>query len=172
MDLVQATDIIFLLRVRGEAGSAWKLALQTDTSTDESRTYDSTPTKDGTKKTVGAYEGTHSLSSLLGQGDEFIDKIKDQVRKQQPEGLEVWEINRTNISEESTTTLPGEYSRDVVTSYGKSAGAEGNVELTIETEIAEGPVTGEVTVTPELRATLLDLANELEFEQPTETAGA
>lgn len=172
MDLVSATDIIFLLRIQGDSSNAWKLAFQTDTSTDESRTYETTQTKDGAKKTPGAYEGTHSLTSLLGKGDPFIQDIKDQVRKAQPEGIEVWEINRASINDESTTTLPGDYSRDVVTSFGTSAGAEGNVELTTETEIAEGPVSGEVNVTPELLDMLRQVADEMEFVQPTEGAPA
>ena len=45
MDLVSATDIIFLFRIRGEETIAWKPAVQTDTSTDESRTYETTETK-------------------------------------------------------------------------------------------------------------------------------
>ena len=168
MDLVQATDIIFLLRIKGEAGDAWKVAFQTDSSTDESRTYETTATKDGTAKTAGAYEGTHSLSALLGRDDELIPKIKDQVRKANPEGIEVWEINRANIGE--GTTIPGEYSEDVVTSYGMSASAEGNVELTIETEVARGIISGEVEVTASLLAMLQRISDELAFEQPTEEA--
>lgn len=174
MDLVSATDIIFLFRIRGEETIAWKPAFQTDTSTDESRTYETTETKDGAKKTPGAYEGTHSLTTLVGQGDTLIAKIKDQVRKQNPEGIEVWEIDRSGINDETQTTIPGEYSLDVVTSYGTSAGAEGNVELTIETEVAEGIVSGEVEVTPELLAILKRISDELEFKQPTavDPAGA
>lgn len=172
MDLVAATDIIFLLRVQGTTENAWKLAFQTDTSTEESRTYETTQTKDGAKKTPGAYEGTHSLTSLLGKGDEFISQIKDQVRKPQPEGIEVWEINRSEINGDSSTTLPGDYSEDVVTSFGTSAGAEGNVELTTETEIEEGPISGEVEVTPELLEMLQQVANELDFVQPTEPEAA
>lgn len=167
MDLVQATDIIFLLRIQGETDDAWKLAFQTDTSTDESREYETTPTKDRNVKSPGAYEGSHSLTALLGKGDELIQKVKDQVRKPNPEGVEVWEINRSELNEDAIGTLPGEYSKDVVTSFGQSAGAEGNVELSIETEIEEGPISGEVEITPTLLAMLQQVSNELDFEQPT-----
>ena len=167
MDLVKAIDLIYLLRIKGEDIDAWKVNFQTDGSTDESRAYESVPTKDGVKKSVGEYEGTHSLTALLGKNDDLITKIKDQVRKPNPEGIEVWEVDRSDIGD--SETIPGEYSYDVVTSFSTSAGADGNVELSIETEIEKGPVRGEVPVTPELLEKLQDLSTELEFEQPTKT---
>lgn len=164
MDTVQASDIIMLFRIEGETGNAWKVGLQTDSSTDESRTYESTPTKDGTKKSAGAYEGTHSVSALLPQEDEYIARIKDLVRKPSPEKLEVWEINRSNIAD--ATTIPGEYSRDVVTSVSTSAGSEGEVEITFDTEVDGTIVSGEVNVTPELLAILQLISEEQAFVQP------
>ena len=53
MDLVQAIDLIYLFRIQGEAGNAWKVAFQTDGTQDETRNYETTPTKDGAKKTAG-----------------------------------------------------------------------------------------------------------------------
>lgn len=168
MDLVNATDIIYLFRILGESGDAWKLAFQTDGSSDESRSYETTETKDGAKKTPGAYEGTHSLSSLLAKGDTLIPKIKKLVRSHNPDKLEVWEINRSDIGEE--VTLPGEYSVDVVTSYGQSSGSDGNVELSIETEVEGTIVSGEVNVTEDLLAILQQVSDDQEFIQPTESS--
>lgn len=164
MDLVQAVDIIYLFRIEGEENDAWKVAFQTDGNADESRNFDTTETKDGAKKTAGSYEGKHSISALLGSGDKLIPKIKGLVRKKNPEKLEVWEINRTGIADE--TTLPGEYSTDVVTSISQSAGSEGNVEVSIETEV-EGTIrSGAVKVTPSLLAILQEITEEQDFVQP------
>ena len=166
METVKASDIIMLFRIEGEAGSAWKVGLQTDSSTDESRTYETTETKDGALKSAGAYEGSHSVSALLPKGDEYIAKIKNLVRKPNPEKLEVWEIDRSDIAEE--TTIPGDYSKDVVTSVSTSAGSEGEVEVSFDTEVEGTIISGEVNVTPELLAILQLISEEQVFVQPME----
>lgn len=162
MDLVKAIDKVFLFRILGEEGDAWKIAFQTDAETDESRDYDSEPTKDGVVKSAGAYEASHSLSSFLAQGDEYINQIKELVRHANGK-LEVWEIDRSNLDEE---TIPGEYSVDVVTSVSSSAGPEGNVEISIETEVEGAIVSGDVNVDERLRAILRQINAEREFVQP------
>ena len=164
METVKATDIIMLFRIKGETGDAWKVGLQTDSSTDESRTYETTQTKDGARKSAGAYEGTHSVTALLPKGDEYIARIKDLVRKPNPEKLEVWEIDRSDIAEE--TTIPGDYSTDVVTSVSTSAGSEGEVEVSFETEVEGTIISGEVNVTSDLLAILQLSSEEQEFVQP------
>lgn len=169
MVLVQASDLIALFRLEGNAENAWKLGFQTDTSADESRAFETTITKDRKVKTPGEYDATHSITSLLAKNDTQIKQMKEQVRAKQPKRLEVWLIDRSDISDEDTTTIPGDYSIDVITNVSPSAGSEGNVEYTIKTEVEEGVVSGDVTVTPELRAILLDIANELEFVQPMAT---
>lgn len=170
MELVSAVDLIALFRLEGDVKNAWKLGFQTDTSADESRTYETTPTKDRNVKSPGAYEATRSITALLAKGDTQIRMMKEQVRAKSPKRLEVWLIDRSDIDDSETTTLPGDYSIDVITNVSPSAGTDGNVEYSIETEVEEGVVSGEVTVTPELRAILSEIANELEFVQPTEEA--
>lgn len=167
---VKAVNKLFLFRVEGETGDAWKVAYQTDASTSESRSYDSTETKDGTVKAAGAYEATHSLTSYLKSGDTYIAKLKELVRKADSR-LEVWGIDRTALVElpeggTDPTKIPGEYSVDVVTSVDESAGADGNVEISIETEVEKGIISGDVTVNAALKALLTRLADEFEFEQP------
>ena len=166
METVKAADIIMLFRIEGEEGNAWKVGLQTDSSTDESRTYETTETKDGALKSAGAYEGSHSVSALLPKGDEYIAKIKNLVRKPNPEKLEVWEIDRSDIAEE--TAIPGDYSKDVVTSVSTSAGSEGEVEVSFDTEVEGTIISGEVNVTPELLAILQLISEEQVFVQPME----
>src|SRR5699024_1787570 len=120
---VSALDIIFLFRIKGEDTNAWKLALQTDNSTDESREYESTPTKDGTEKTAGAYEGSHSITALLANSEDGRSRIRDikrLVREDNPQPLEIWEIDRSDIKD--SIQLYGDYSEDYVTSVGTSAG--------------------------------------------------
>lgn len=164
---VEARDIIYLFRIFGESGNAWKVALQTGGESSESREYETSQTKDGVRKTAGMYDASHSINSLLPKGDSYISKLKGLVRNPKP--LEIWAINRTEIDGE--TTLPGEYSKNVVTEVSQSAGAEGVVEVAINAEVSEGTVVdGEVTVTPELAEMLKNIADEVAFEQPT--AGA
>lgn len=167
MDQVKATDKLFLFRVLGEEGNAWKLAFQTDNSTSESRSYDTTETKDGAVKAVGAYDGSHSLSSLLPVGDTNIATIKAMVRTGEGK-LEVWDIDRTGITDDGTPQISGDYSVDVVTSISESSGSDGGVEISIDTEIEKGPISGSVTVTDSLKAMLLNLADEFDFVQPTD----
>lgn len=167
MDQVKATDKLFLFRVLGEEGNAWKLAFQTDNSTSESRSYDTTETKDGSMKSVGAYAGSHSLSSLLPVGDTNIAAIKAIVRSGEGK-LEVWDIDRTGITDDGTVQIPGDYSVDVVTSISESSGSDGGVEISIDTEIEKGPISGSVTVTDSLKAMLLNLSDEFDFVQPTD----
>lgn len=169
METVKASDIIMLFRIQGEEGNAWKVGLQTDSSTDESRTYETTETKDGARKSAGAYEGSHSVTALLPKGDEYIPRIKNLVRKPNPEKLEVWEVNRTDIAD--ATTIPGDYSIDVVTSVSTSAGSEGEVEVSFETEVEGTIVSGEVNVTSELLAILQLISEDQEFVQPMEDTG-
>lgn len=160
---ISGANIIYLMRVRGDSGSAWKLAYQTDRDTSESREYDSTPTVDGSVKSGGTYEGSHSIGSLLAKGDTDIPKIKSLVR----EGgeLELWKIDRTDLNGEGN--LPGEYSINIVTELSSSAGPEESVELSLELEVSEGTILdGEVIVTPGLRAMLQTLSDEVEFVQP------
>ena len=175
MSTIKAVNKLFLFRIEGEAGNAWKVAYQTDASTSESRAYDSNETKDGPVKAAGAYDASHSLTSYLKAEDTYIAKLKGLVRNANSR-LEVWGIDRTALVElpeggSEPTEIPGEYSVDVVTSVNESAGADGNVEVSIDTEVEKGIISGKVDVTAELKELLVSIAEEFEFEQPIETAG-
>lgn len=161
---VEAVDKIVLFRIEGEEGNAWKVAYQTEITTEESREYDSEATKDGTVKSAGAYEGTHSFTAFLSKKDEYIKKIKALVRDASPKKLEVWVIDRSDL--DGALNLPGEYSTDVVTSVSESAGADGKVEVSVDSEVEGTIIAGDVTVTPELTAMLKQIAEEQEFVQP------
>lgn len=185
MSAIKAVNKLFLFRIENEAGNAWKVAYQTDTSTSESRAYDSNETKDGVIKAAGAYEASHSLTSYLQDGDSYVGKLKDLVRKADKR-LEVWSIDRTALLQEEADpeeqteqggndgngdeelTIPGEYSIDVVTNVSESAGSDGNVEITIDTEVEKGIVSGNVEVSQELRNLLVRIADEFKFAQPIE----
>lgn len=168
-ELVQGVDHIYLFRIKGETGNAWKVAFQTDGETSEEREYETTPTKDGSIKAAGTYEATHSISSLLAKDDEIIPKITELVRAKNPGRLEVWELDRSDIEDVDTLTIPGEYSTDAVTSISRSSGSEESVEIEIETEV-EGYITsGEVKVTESLKTILKSITEEQSaFEQPTD----
>ena len=170
MDLVQAMDRLYLFRILGEDGSAWKIAFQTESETEESREFETEATKDGNVKSVGAYEASHSLTSFMAKDDEYITKLKRVLRSSNPDKIEVWEIDRSGLDDE-TTTIKGEYSVDVLTSISTSAGAEGNVEVSIETEVEGAIIDGDVDVTPQLLEILRQITEEREFVQPMEDTG-
>lgn len=164
---VNAVDIIMLFRIEGEQGDAWKLGLQTDATISEARSYETTETKDGSTKTAGAYEGTHSITSFLAEDDVYVAKLRELIRERNPKNLEVWEINRTNLT--NSSELDGHYSLDSVVSVEISAGSEGSVEVSIETEINNTPKAGKVQVTPKLLQILQTITeDQSEFKQPIE----
>lgn len=164
--MIKAADRLFLFRIEDAAGDAWKIAYQTDTSTSESRTYDSNETKDGPIKVAGAYEASHSLTSFISASDTYITSLKELVREGEGR-LEVWEIDRGALdSDTSPATISGDYSVDVVTNISTSAGAEGYVEVTIDTEVEQGILTGSINVDDTLKALLVRLSDEFTFEQP------
>lgn len=170
MATIKGIDRLFLMRFEGDTTNAFKIAYQTENSTEESRSYETTSTKDGSVKAAGAYEGSHSLSALLEdavEAKDYVRQIKEKcIRAKTPKRLEVWEIDRTHLGDD-TPKVTGEYSFDVVTSSNISSATEGDATVEIETEIEEGPVYGVVTVTPELKTLLLQINDELEFVQPT-----
>lgn len=169
--IIQGSNLIYLFRFEGDSNDAWKIAYQTDGSTSESRSYDSEATKDGNVLSVGAYEGTHSISALYANKAKAEDKVLDLrnrgIRKQNPERIEVWEINVSDINEDSATGLQGHYSIDRINSVDISGSAEGSATVDIETQIEEGPVSGDVTKTETLKSMIAQIASELNFVQPT-----
>lgn len=165
MDKVKAIDELFLFRIQGEEGNAWKIAFQTDASTDETRNYDTEPTKDGSITTAGAYEATHSLTAFLAVGDTYVKDLKELLRAENPGKLEVWEVDRTTLEE--GTTISGDYSIDYVTNVNSAAGSEGNVEISIETQVDGNIIAGEINVTAELITILQKISATQTFEQPT-----
>lgn len=168
MGTIKAINKLFLFRIKDETGNAWKVAYQSDVSTDESRAYDSVETKDGTVKAAGAYEASHSLTTYMAEDDTYIGELKELVRTGDGK-LEVWNIDRSGLYDDpEATELAGEYSVDVVSSISESAGSDGNVEISIDTEVEQGIISGKITVTAALTAMLKRVSDELEFVQPVE----
>lgn len=172
MGTVKAIDKVFLFRILKDTPteSAFKIAYQTDASTEESRSFDTEVTKDGNIKAAGSYEASHSLTSFLASDDTYIAELKELVRSGDGR-LEVWDVDRTGINETGTNTINGDYSIDVVTSVSTSGGAEGSVEVTIETEVEGLIVAGEITVDEALKTLLTQIEDELTFVQPIVTGG-
>ena len=173
--VIQGVNLIYLMRLENETGNAWSIGYDTDSSTSESRSYDTEATKFGSVMSVGAYEGAHSLSALYANRQSAEDKVttlRDKcIRAKNPARIVVWEINASDINETDTTTLTGHMSIDRVNSVDVTGGAEGSATVDIETQIDEGPVSGQVNVTDALKNMLVQVANELEFMQPTDNTG-
>ena len=170
---VQGINKLFLFQIEGDAETAFKVAFQRDHSTEESRSYDTEGTIDGNIKVTGDYEASHSLTTFEAHGDTLVKRIREEcLRDRNPKRLKVWELDRTELPEvgDESSTIPGDFSLDVVTSMPKSSSYDGSVEITIDTEVEGTIVSGEVTVTEELLDILKQTDAQLrEFEQPNLT---
>lgn len=159
---------LLLVRVEGKSGNAWKPAFQTEHSFDESRDFESDPTKDGSVLSPGEYEGSLSFTVFQKVGDDQIKDLKTQVRNPNPDRLEVWEVDTTDMSK---ATVPGVYAKTYINSVNGSNPTDGKVEYSIDAQVDGYPIDGEINVTPALKALVETLAEEQEFVQPTENGG-
>lgn len=163
MDTISGQDKILLFRILGEEGNAWKLAFQTEHTSSESRSFTAEQTKDGAISSVGAYEASYSVSSYLKKGDNYIQELKQAIREVKQ--IELWDIN--TIDADVETVLEGDYSVCNLTSIDFSNGSEGSVEASLELQVQGVPITGEVSVTPELINIIRRIEEERAFVQPT-----
>lgn len=162
---------IMLFRLEDEPGNAWKIAFQTEHESSETRGFDSEQTKDGSVSSAGAYEATFSVSSYMTKGDEYIKKLKQNLRSNNPKKVLVWDLETADADEDGLT-VPGELGYCNLTDITTTAGAEGNVEVSMDFSVDGTLIAGEVDVTPELLDIIRRIDEEREFVQPTGVAGA
>lgn len=154
---------ILLFRIEGEAGNAWRLPYQTEHSFSESRDFESTSTKDGSILSPGEYEGTVSITALQKVGDDQLKNLKSQVRSDNPDRIELWEIDVTDLDGE---TVPSTRAKAYINSIEGSNPSDGNIEYSIELQIDLKPIEMDVDVSPALLELVELTEGEIAEEQP------
>jgi TP901-1 family phage major tail protein len=155
---------ILLFRIEGDSDNAWRLPYQTEHSFSESRDFESTPTKDGSILSPGEYEGTVSITALQKVGDDQLKNLKSQVRSDNPDRIELWEIDVTDLEGE---TVPSTRAKAYINSIEGSNPSDGSVEYSIELQVDGKPRDMAVDVTPALLEIVELTEQETTEEQPT-----
>ncbi|WP_285004825.1 phage major tail protein, TP901-1 family [Lactococcus garvieae] len=151
-DLVakQGKNIILLYRLLTKAKdeAAWKLAFQTDHSSEKTRDYNTTPTKDGPVGALAAAEYSLSATSIAADGDPHIDEMDDAFDN--GDIVEVWEIDKAEKGTgDNSDKYKAKYLRAYLTSFSYEPNSEDALELSLEFGVFGKPQKGYATLTDE-----------------------
>lgn len=151
-DLVakQGKNIILLYRLLTKAKdeAAWKLAFQTDHSSEKTRDYNTTPTKDGPVGALAAVEYSLSATSIAADGDSHIDEMDDAFDN--GDIVEVWEIDKAEKGTgDNSDKYKAKYLRAYLTSFSYEPNSEDALELSLEFGVFGKPQKGFATLTDE-----------------------
>lgn len=151
-DLVakQGKNIILLYRLlkKGKDEAAWKLAFQTNHSSEKTRDYNTTPTKDGPVGALGEAEYSLSATSIVADGDAHIDEMDDAFDN--GDIVEIWEIDKAEKgSGENSDKYKAKYLRAYLTSFSYEPNSEDALELGLEFGVFGKPQKGYATLTEE-----------------------
>lgn len=151
-DLVakQGKNIILLYRLLKKAKdeAAWKLAFQTDHSSEKTRDFNTTPTKDGPVGALAEAEYTLSATSIAADGDPHIDEMDDAFDN--ADIVEVWEIDKAEKGTgENADKYKAKYLRAYLTSFSYEPNSEDALELSLEFGVFGKPQKGFATLTDE-----------------------
>ena len=151
-DLVakQGKNIILLYRLLTKAKdeAAWKLAFQTDHSSEKTRDYNTTPTKDGPVGALAAAEYSLSATSIAADGDPHIDEMDDAFDN--GDIVEVWEIDKAEKGTgDNSDKYKAKYLRAYLTSFSYEPNSEDALELSLEFGVFGKPQKGFATLTEE-----------------------
>lgn len=146
-EAVQGKKLVYLYRIKSEAGSAngTTLAFTTENERTKSKDGDSTITKDGSIRTPGAVEQEITATSILAKGDEMVNKLEDALDND--ELIEIWEANLDEPVAEGQNQFAGRYFQGYLTEVSYSSSAEDFVEVGLTFGINGGGAKGDVTVT-------------------------
>lgn len=103
-----------------------KIALQTEHETTSTRDANTTPTKDGGIKSLGAIEQEISATFYLAHTDE-VDRLKDA--QEQGEIIEVWDVIADNPDTEGK--YKATYYQVYVAEIGETAPTDDGVEVSV-----------------------------------------
>ncbi len=151
-DLVakQGKNIILLYRLLKKAKdeAAWKLAFQTDHSSEKNRDFNTTPTKDGPVGALAEAEYTLSATSIAADGDPHIDEMDDAFDNANI--VEVWEIDKAEKGTgDNADKYKAKYLRAYLTSFSYEPNSEDALELSLEFGVFGKPQKGFATLTDE-----------------------
>lgn len=151
-DLVakQGKNIILLYRLLTKAKdeAAWKLAFQTDHSSEKTRDYNTTPTKDGPVGALAEAEYSLSATSIAADGDPHIDEMDDAFDN--GDIIEVWEIDKAEKGTgDNSDKYKAKYLRAYLTSFSYEPNSEDALELSLEFGVFGKPQKGFATLTEE-----------------------
>ena len=149
-DLVakQGKNIILLYRLLNKAKdeAAWKLAFQTDHSSEKTRDFNTTPTKDGSVGALAEAEYSLSATSIAADGDPHIDEMDDAFDN--ADIVEVWEIDKAEKGTgENADKYKAKYLRAYLTSFSYEPNSEDALELSLEFGVFGKPQKGYATLT-------------------------
>lgn len=151
-DLVakQGKNIILLYRLLKKAKdeAAWKLAFQTDHSSEKTRDFNTTPTKDGPVGALAEAEYSLSATSIAADGDPHIDEMDDAFDN--ADIVEVWEIDKAEKGTgDNADKYKAKYLRAYLTSFSYEPNSEDALELSLEFGVFGKPQKGFATLTDE-----------------------
>lgn len=159
---VQGIKRFLLYRIKGRAGDAVKIALQTEHEATSDRESTATATKDGTKRSSGQIEQEVSATTLLSS-DGQVNDLKEA--QEQDEIVELWDVN--HIRNEETEKYPATYYQTSVTSVGETAPSDAGVEVSLTFSVEEYGKRGE-TALNEAQEEVLQYAFTEAVEQPAD----
>lgn len=146
----QGKNIILLYRLLAKAKkeAAWKLAFQTEHSSEKTRDYNTTPTKDGPVGALAEAEYTLSATSIAADGDSHIDEMDDAFDN--GDIIEVWEIDKAEKGTgDNSEKYKAKYLRAHLTSFSYEPNSEDALELSLEFGVFGKPQKGYATLTDE-----------------------
>lgn len=153
-EAVKGIDKIILMRPYSlrTMEAAGRLAFQTQQEITRTRAADSIKTKDGNIQAPSELTVSMSLTSVMAQDDPTKDKLEEAF---ETNGLvEFWDINKSKPSSEAggVTKYPARYYQGHITDWGETAGAEGNVDISLSIAINGTGAKGEATLTEDQAA--------------------
>ena len=152
-DLVakQGKNIILLYRLLNKATeeAAWKLAFQTEHSSEKTRDYNTTATKDGPIGALAEVEYSLSATSIAATGDAHLDELDEAFDN--GDIIEIWEIDKEEKGTEDETKdkYKAKYLRANLTSFSYEPNSEDALELSLELCVFGRPQKGYATLTQE-----------------------
>ena len=146
----QGKNIILLYRLltKAKKEAAWKLAFQTEHSSEKTRDYNTTPTKDGPVGALAEVEYSLSATSIAADGDAHVDEMDDAFDN--GDIVEVWEIDKAEKGTgDNSDKYKAKYLRAYLTSFSYEPNSEDALELSLEFGVFGKPQKGFATLTEE-----------------------
>ncbi|WP_307984104.1 phage major tail protein, TP901-1 family [uncultured Lactococcus sp.] len=146
----QGKNIILLYRLltKAKEEAAWKLAFQTEHSSEKTRDFNTTPTKDGLVGALAEAEYSLSATSIAADGDPHIDEMDDAFDN--GDIVEVWEIDKAEKGTgDNSEKYKAKYLRAHLTSFSYEPNSEDALELSLEFGVFGKPQKGYATLTDE-----------------------